>query len=204
MQKYFSSEIFIFTSEIKIIPPTKRFLFPQCSYADCVNYNPNQEPFYLHPPSITNAASNKTKLIHTNNKLHNNKNVICTSSHAANNATSNTKTIQKNGIVNKTIDNRSKCNGAVNGHSANGVSGGGFYINPINSVLSSENRSKNPNDPFYLHNPREVIYTRIQDVFNVNETRIRRVSNDSSISSGSSTLAAKSNSSNGLTGNLLD
>ena len=192
----------------------------QCSYADCVNYNPNQEPFYLHPPSITNATSNKTKIMHTNNKLHNNKNVICTSSHAAVSNTS--KAVHKNGIVNKASDNHTKCNGIVNGHSsgigiggcgsgstsssssvAGGV-GGGFYINPINSVLSSDNHTKNPNDPFYLHNPREVIYTRVQDVFNVNETRIRRVSNDSSISSGSSTLAAKSNSSNGLTGNLLE
>ncbi|XP_065216096.1 espin isoform X2 [Planococcus citri] len=181
----------------------------KCSYADCVNYNPNQEPFYLHPPSITNVPSNKTKITLTNNKLHNsNKNVICTSSHAISNSNTNSKTINKNGIVNSTskqqpVDNHSKCNGIVsNGHSGSvggGSIGGGFYINPINSVLSSENHTRNPNDPFYLHNPREVIYTRIQDVFNVNETRIRRVSNDSSISSGSSTLAAKSNSSNGLT-----
>lgn len=156
----------------------------QCSYADCVNYSPNQEPFYLHPPSIAATNSNKNKNVNTNKVNGNSKNVICNSSHA-NNPKNNKVT---NGLPNK-VDNHNKCNG--------------FYINPINSVLSAGNHTKNPSDPFYLHNPREVIYTRIQDVFNINETRIRRVSNDSTISSGSSTLAAKSNSSNGLTGNLV-
>lgn len=158
----------------------------QCSYADCVNYSPNQEPFYLHPPSISATSSNKNKIVNTNKANGNSKTVICTSSH-----TTNPKIINKvtNGNVSNKVDNHNKCNG--------------FYINPINSVLSTENHSRNPNDSFYLHNPREVIYTRIQDVFNINETRMRRVSNDSTISSGSSTLAAKSNSSNGLTGNLL-
>lgn len=135
-----------------------------------MNYNPNQEPFYLHPPSLS------AKIVP--NKM---KNTICNSQH--------NKAINTNGKLingNEKTDTHSKCNG--------------FYVNPITTVISSDDQ-KNANDPFYLHNPREVIYTRVQDVFHLNEDRGRRISNDSSISSGSSTIAAKSNSSvNGLTG----
>lgn len=166
----------------------------QCSYADCVNYSPNQEPFYLHHPTLpTNSNKNKTLPHKTQNNS--NKSVICNSTHTK---ITNTNGKMMNGgndsggsstaVTDKTTDCHNTCNG--------------FYINPINSSQSSavENH-KHSNDPFYLHNPREVIYTRVQDVFHLNEDRGRRISNDSSISSGSSTLAAKSNSSvNGLTG----
>ncbi|KAI5755731.1 hypothetical protein M8J77_019253 [Diaphorina citri] len=87
----------------------------KCSYADCVNYTPNSEPFYLHPPLSSTKASNSP----------------------------------------------------------------GLYINPMT------NHGHHANDPFYLHNPQDVMYNRVKDLFDSGGNRLQQPCSLSSSSSSS-------------------
>uniref|UniRef100_A0A8D8QQ03 Espin n=1 Tax=Cacopsylla melanoneura TaxID=428564 RepID=A0A8D8QQ03_9HEMI len=91
----------------------------KCSYADCVNYTPNSEPFYLHPPLSSSKAPP-------------------TSPHTP-----------------------------------------GLYINPMTHNHHSDT------DPFYLHNPQDVMYNRVKDLFDSGGNRLPQ-QQPSSLSSSSS------------------
>lgn len=79
----------------------------QCSYADCVNFSPSREPFYLHPPTIKK---------------------------------------EPHGLPPQD----------------------GLYINPLSQQRGylTPISSQRPNNPFFLHDPREVPYNRVKDLFN--------------------------------------
>ncbi|XP_075238269.1 espin protein forked [Lycorma delicatula] len=79
----------------------------RCSYADCVNFSPSREPFYLHPPSIKKEPHG---------------------------------TPPQDGLYINPLSQQSG------------------YVTPISS--------QRPNDPFFLHDPREVSYNRVKDLFN--------------------------------------
>ncbi|XP_044739006.1 espin [Chrysoperla carnea] len=89
----------------------------KCTYSDCINYDNNQEPFYLHPPSLQRIPIEAPHAPHD-----------------------------------------------------------GLYINPMSTKTHRHSASSsaasthsgsdsNSGESFYLHNPQEVIYNRVKDLF---------------------------------------